>query len=274
VKHAPLTIVITDDLSQYLIGSCGIELEPSQIAELDSLIVQFIRQFHDALPPHCDFEIRATQQIAEAIHESQSGGGDAERMVALDQVVFSHFAAVTPLGITSVEGADDLLWCAKPGFPSPDEQAFRLSRDHRPIRLLDVGIQHGSVLRYAVDLLRRHGNVVSGITVGIGSERASRILRAAECNVRILEAYPYCKWIELRDLLAFDGRRVMTNGVVRRLPTLSTFLQNGPLSLEARAALTALCRSYRRHILGVITSASVASLECFGDILMEGPAGS
>ena len=144
-------------------------------------------------------------------------------------------------------------WIAKPGSLSVDTQLSALA-NFRTVILGDIGAQSGQTVLKSIQDLKKAGIHVSRVLLGIASRAAVDRLKGT-VPVSTVYEIDLLRWIELKDLLGLDGRLFKDNqGRVLRLPTWETSIRDGPFTEEKKREITALCKSYNRHIVSILGS--------------------
>jgi hypothetical protein len=215
--------LITKDIPQLLQNRHGLKLTDAEIEALNGLQDEFIARIKPYLSE--DQKLRVIENVAV---DTRS----VARPLFLDDV---HFRTTgESLSFTRSLPLEDLANNSRSKRISPrhgalslDEQMERL--EHKDYTLVDVGIFTGETVVKLVDDLREHGITANKAVVAVcnknyldcgggknylkeeladGSKRTTGI----EVVVPDSGIFNFGEWMELRDIVGFDGRSVRSEG--------------------------------------------------------------
>jgi hypothetical protein len=205
--------LITKDLVQLFENRYRLNLSAEEKGDIRFLEDKFVDEIKGYLPE--DLELNVKDRI-ELIPEAN------DRPLYLDDVYFKN--PRESLSITRSLPLDDLaegsvLTMPRYGTNSIDSQIDSLK--NQKYCLVDVGIFSGATIIENVERLKKRGIECDTIYVGVCNKNSidSGYLVNPETNektgikVKVPESgkYDFGEWIELRDILGFDGRSIRNN---------------------------------------------------------------
>lgn len=144
---------------------------------------------------------------------------------------------------------------ARPGKKSIDEQASELKNivKNTPVALVDVGAFEGNTLLRVLNTLRKEDIKVAEIYLGVSNRRLNeKINYIARTNV--VSTFDLYEWIELRDLIGIDGRKVGVDqkGTLQYIPYWENLTGWASISNENAYIVKQFCIKYYDRLIGLI----------------------
>ncbi|MGC8670124.1 MAG: hypothetical protein ACP5TL_03170 [Candidatus Micrarchaeia archaeon] len=252
------TYLITNDLvlkTESVVGPLPERLK----AELKSLGDEFVKEFwHTAGIPEsvATFELDGNNirdELEGLLRETNYP------IVSLDRV---YITPKTPgvvfyIDVTRLTDPNTgtVKLAPRPGKKPIDEQIKELKNlvDDSPVALVDIGVFEGNTLLTAIDAMRRGGVSISEIYLGVSS-RGFESKVGGKSKVSIANMFDLFEWIELRDLVGMDGRKVGLdqNGVLEYMPYWEDLEEWASVPKENVSATKRLCIKYYNRITDIL----------------------
>ncbi|MEM0135213.1 MAG: hypothetical protein QXU18_08330 [Thermoplasmatales archaeon] len=156
------------------------------------------------------------------------------------------------------------------GAPAVDEQ-LNLLRDmmkscsYNGIILTDVGSFEGKTLDFMMDEMRKFGITTLGVVLGVSSEKLAEKLKnkynGSSAVVETLAADQNYEWLEMRDLLLLDGRKVPSeytkDGIRRYIPYTEDLHSYASIPEDKVEECKAYCNKAYSEIARLLRNAGV-----------------
>lgn len=159
------------------------------------------------------------------------------------------------------------------GAPAIDVQLTMLKqmldsvRRYDSVILTDVGSFEGKTLDFIIVELEKLGITVSGIVLGASSEMLANKLKnrydsgSAVVDVLSTDQSEKYEWLEMRDLLLIDGRKVpdafTEDGIRRYIPYTENLRDYASIPEDKIEECKALCRNSYNQVTGLLRNAGV-----------------
>ncbi len=242
------TYLITKDIIPTLERKIGIKLDSQTKQEIILLENEFLSEFCKFIPNDVEFiqsyALEVSTQLVEII------SGNSNPTLSLDRVympISTYSFEITRL-TDPITGK--ITFGSRPGYPSLQDQLCVIDRSKK-ITVADVGAFEGDTLIDTCTLLENNGVNVENILLGYSGESGIQKLET-RWPVQCLNTYVFYDWIEMRDLLGIDGRRIAgKSGFVPYYENLNGWAS---ISSEVSDVASDVCRAFSDRLYNLLSS--------------------
>jgi hypothetical protein len=255
--------VITKDISRFLVNRKGLVLPEEDLRELDSLEDAFAKDFESALG-------------RPIVYIKDIGGPvtPPSKRISLDNVHFKgneHEVQVTRT-VRPFELSAPPEELPRPGYSSINDQIRALPSGEYTV--CDVGIFSGDTLLKVCNAIESRGDIViEDLWVGLTGKKAhdsgkiyckrsGRERKISFPEGRIFDFEDGGDWLEMRDLLGFDGRTILSDNPNYHFSCYSTNLgKHASIPEDCCGTILEICTGYFDRVLDLLKRSHCVSVE-------------
>jgi len=216
--------LLTGGLAPLFKNRYRLPLSSSSIKSLEKIELEYFMQFKEMMKDHItndeqgkyswDVRFIPSLEIEEKISSVVAQNKNSRPIISFDDVYCTNIAQ----GHYSVTRLANPFNLNCSDFPGPrfgkkslDEQTQDILNNFgKHIDLMDVGVFCGDTLiREVEQRFTKKGLKINNVYVAFAGPQGIKNLREAGINLKYSEAIEWVDWLEMRDCIGFDGRKVM-----------------------------------------------------------------
>lgn len=219
--------LFTGGLVPLLTNRYGLQLNCASARKIECLEKQYAQNFSELVADHKEFDangeeyawdVRFTsaKEIDKKLRSLVGAHKDGIPLISFDDVycrdLADGFYSVTRLMDANDVDADTISG-PRFGNPSLDEQVSNLAKEFGPkVNIMDIGVFEGeTLLREIKQRFVRNGLKVSNVFVMYAGPLGITNLSREGIDLKYVETLDWIDWLEMRDCIGFDGRKVCYN---------------------------------------------------------------
>jgi hypothetical protein len=263
--------LLSEGVSSLLINRYGLDLSEEAVKNIDRLETEFAERLGEELSDTFDYEVVSAGTIESTMQKSVQRVNSLP-IIGLDDVYFQDIRTDAQVSITrlvnDVNEFDNKTLGPRKGYAPLEKQldSLEASFKGKDVALMDVGVFSGETLldekNGLLELFRKRGINPVRLYVSIMNSPAMPALEQAGIEiVTSNKIYDFTggDWLEARDLLGLDGRKIstdryrindMTQLFARYIQSPQTLKEGANIQDGVTAAiLLDLCSMYQKKIL-------------------------